>query len=64
LSKEEDSTWFTIAGKFFALLLILVGAIIVYAAVTSAGIMFPVIFVAGGLSLIVIGAFMFLAKAK
>jgi hypothetical protein len=64
LSGEEESTWFTIAEKFFALLVILVGAIIIYATMTSAGIMFPVIFAIGGLSLIIIGAFMFLAKAK
>ena len=64
MSKEEDSTWFTLAEKFFALLLILVGAIIVYAAGTSADIMFPVIFIAGGLSLIILGAFMFIAKPK
>jgi hypothetical protein len=64
LSGEEDSTWFTIAEKFFALLVILVGAIIIYATATSADVMFPVIFATGGLSLIVVGAFMFLAKAK
>jgi len=64
LSGEEDSTWFTIAEKFFALLIILIGAIIIYATVTSADIMFPVIFATGGLSLIIVGAFMFLAKAK
>jgi hypothetical protein len=64
LSKEEESTWFTLGEKFLALLLILIGAIIVYAAGTSAGIMLPVIFIAGGLSLIIIGAFVFIAKPK
>jgi hypothetical protein len=64
LSEEEDSTWFTIAEKFFGLLVILIGAIIVYAAVTSSDVMFSAIFATGGLSLIIVGAFMFLAKAK
>ena len=64
MSEEEDSTWFTIAEKFFGLLVILIGAIIVYAAVTSSGVMFSAIFATGGLSLIIVGAFMFLAKAK
>lgn len=63
MSEEEDSTWFTIAEKFFGLLVVLIGAIIVYAAVTSADVMFPAIFATGGLALIVVGAFMFLAKA-
>jgi hypothetical protein len=52
------------AEKFFGLLVILIGAIIVYAAVTSADVMFPAIFATGGISLIIVGAFMFLAKAK
>lgn len=64
MSEEEDSTWFTIAEKFFGLLVILIGAIIVYAAVTSSDVMFSAIFATGGLSLIIVGAFMFLAKAK
>ena len=64
MSGEEDSTWFTVAEKLFALLLILMGAIIVHATVTSASIMFPAIFATGGLALIIVGAFMFLAKAK
>ena len=64
MSGEEDSTWFTMAEKFFGLLVILIGAIIVYAAVTSADVMFPAIFATGGISLIIVGAFMFLAKAK
>ncbi|MCW4055863.1 MAG: hypothetical protein NWE82_03660 [Candidatus Bathyarchaeota archaeon] len=64
MSEEEDSTWFTIAEKFFGLLVILIGAIIVYAAVTSSDVMFSAIFATSGLSLIIVGAFMFLAKAK
>ena len=64
MSEEEESAWFTIAEKFFGLLVILIGAIIVYAVVTSTDVMFPAVFATGGLSLIVIGAFMFLARAN
>ena len=61
---EEESAWFTIAEKLFALLIILIGAIIVYATMATPGILFSVFFAVGGLALIVVGAFMLLAKAK
>jgi hypothetical protein len=64
LSAEEESTWFTIAEKFLALLIILIGAIVVYNTVTSPSIVFPIFFSVGGLSLIVLGVFMILAKTK
>lgn len=64
MSAEEESTWFTIAEKFLALLIILIGAIVVYNTVTSPSIVFPIFFSVGGLSLIVLGVFMILAKTK
>jgi hypothetical protein len=65
VSKEEgESAGFTIAEKFFALLIILIGAIVVYATLTSPDLSnsYPVLFAAGGLALIVLGVFMILAK--
>ncbi|MGB9134919.1 MAG: hypothetical protein WCC63_04990 [Candidatus Bathyarchaeia archaeon] len=64
MSEEEDSVWFTIAEKFFGLLIILIGTIIIYATTTSPDLSFSVVFVVGGLALIVVGAFMFLSKIK
>ena len=67
MSREEgETTGFTIAEKFFALLIILIGALVTYYTVTSSGLdsRFPVIFAAGGLALIVLGIFMILAKTE
>lgn len=64
MSEEEDSVWFTIAEKFFGLLIILIGTIIIYATTTSPALSFSVVFVVGGLALIVVGSFMFLSKIK
>jgi len=61
---SEDSTGFTIAEKFFALLIILIGAIVFYVTITSSDLMFPIFFTTGGLALIVLGVFMILAKAE
>jgi hypothetical protein len=59
-----DSTGFTIAEKFFALLIILIGAIVVYITTTSPNLTYPIFFATGGLALIVLGVFMVLAKAE
>ncbi len=66
MSREEDSTGFTIAEKFLALLIILVGAIVVYNTATSPELFdrYPLFFAVGGLSLIVLGVFIILAKAQ
>jgi len=61
---NEDSTGFTIAEKFFALLIILIGAIVVYVTVTSSDLTYPIFFATGGLALIVLGVFMILAKTE
>ena len=67
MSREEDSTGFAIAEKFFALLIILIGAIVVYNTATSPTALenkFPIFFATGGLALIVLGVFMILAKVQ
>ncbi len=64
MSKEEESVGFTIAEKFFATLIILIGALVVYYSTMSTELLYPVFFAAGGLALVVIGVFMILAKAK
>ncbi|UCB59670.1 MAG: hypothetical protein JSW72_05930 [Candidatus Bathyarchaeota archaeon] len=61
---SEDSVGFTIAEKFFALLIILIGIIVFYITATSPNLMFPIFFTAGGLALVVLGVFMVLARAK
>lgn len=62
MSKEEELTGFTIVEKFLALIIILVGAIVVHSATTSPRLAYPILFAVGGLALIVLGAFMILAK--
>ena len=64
MSREEESAGFTIAEKFFALLIILIGAVVLYNTIISSGLYYPVLFAAGGLALIVLGVFMILAKAR
>ena len=65
MSREEgESVGFTVAEKFFALLIILIGAIVVYITLTSPDLSnrFPFLFATGGFTLIVLGVFMILAK--
>ena len=65
MSREGNSTGFTIAEKFFALLIIIVGAIVVYAvSISPTLIYYPALFTLSGLALIVVGVFMLLAKTK
>jgi len=64
LSSKEDLTGFTIAEKFFALLIILIGAIIVYVTTSTSGLLYPAFFAVGGLALVVLGVFMILAKTQ
>jgi len=66
VSIGDDATGFTIAEKFFALLIILIGAIVINNSIASPGLSnkYPVFFVVGGLALIVLGVFMILAKAQ
>ncbi len=64
MSREEEGAGFAIAEKFFALLIILIGAIVMYNTATSPGLTYPVLFAVGGLALIVLGVFIILAKAQ
>jgi len=64
VSREEDSTGFTAAEKLFALLIILIGAIIIYATTNSPSLIYPIFFNIGGIALITLGIFMILAKTQ
>ena len=64
MEMEEESTGFAIAEKFFALMIILVGAVLIYSTTTSPKLIYPVFFAVGGLALIVLGVFMILAKVQ
>ncbi len=67
MSKEGgESVGFTIAEKFFALLVILIGTLVIYYTTTSPVLSnrYPIMFVTGGLALIILGVFMILAKVK
>lgn len=62
MSKEEGSIGFTVAEKFFALIIILIGAIVIYNTNTSPGLLYPILFTVGGLALVILGAIMILAN--
>ncbi|UCH31954.1 MAG: hypothetical protein JSV05_00720 [Candidatus Bathyarchaeota archaeon] len=62
MSRGEESVGFTIAEKFFALLIILIGSIVVINTMSSADLQFPIFFIVGGLAFIMIGVIMILAK--
>lgn len=64
MSTEDESLGFTIAEKFFALLIITVGGILVYNTVSSPNLSFPLLFIVSGLALVFLGVFMILAKAR
>ena len=64
MSREEDSTSFTIAEKFFALLIILIGAIMIYSTTASPSLTYPIFFNISGIALITLGIFMILAKTQ
>jgi hypothetical protein len=65
LSRDGDeSTGWTVAEKFIALLIILIGAIVTYNTATSPSILYSVIFGVGGLALIAVGLLIIVAKAK
>jgi len=55
---------FVIAEKFFALLIILIGAIIIHSTLTSPDLVFPLFFSVSGLALVLLGIFMILAKTS
>jgi uncharacterized membrane protein YedE/YeeE len=59
---EEESIGFTIAEKFFALLLILIGVLVLYSVSASPDLVFPLLFNLGGMALVVLGVIMVLAK--
>jgi len=60
---EEESAGYTIAEKFFALLLILIGALVIYNVSITSDLVYPLFFNIGGIALVVLGIIMILAKA-
>jgi len=66
MSKSEESVGFTIAEKFFALLLILIGSIVVYNTATSPVLAerYPILFAVGGLALLLLGVFIIIARVQ
>ncbi len=63
MSRIEEETSFSIAEKFFALLIIIIGALMIYNTSTSPSLTYPLLFSVGGLAMVVLGVFMILAKA-
>lgn len=61
-SVEGESIGFTIAEKCFALLIILIGAIIIHSTSISPDLVYPLFFSVSGLALVLLGIFMILAK--
>ena len=59
---EEESMGFTAAEKLFALLIILIGALVIYNVSISPDLVYPLLFSVGGLSLVVLGVIMILVK--
>ncbi len=60
---EEESMGLAIVEKFFALLLILIGALVIYNVSISPDLVYPLLFSVGGLALVVLGVIMILVKA-
>ncbi len=63
---SEESAGSTIMEKFFALLIIIIGVIITFNVAITPGLsgIQPVSFIAGGLTLVVLGVLMILAKTQ
>ncbi|UCE96418.1 MAG: hypothetical protein JSV51_02090 [Candidatus Bathyarchaeota archaeon] len=62
---SDESAGFLIADKFFGLLIILIGSIVIYSTSTSPDLEYPsLLFAIGGLSIISLGFFMILAKVQ
>jgi len=65
LSRDEgESGGFQIVEKIFALLIILIGAILAYNTSISPSLTYSIIFGVGGLALIILGVIMVTAKIK
>lgn len=64
MSTDDESLGYTIAEKFFALLIITIGGILLYNTLSSSNLAFPLIFTVSGLALVLLGVFMILAKAR
>jgi hypothetical protein len=65
LSRDEgESSGFQIIEKLFALLIILIGALLAYNTSISPDLTYSIFFGVGGLALIILGVFIVTAKIK
>ena len=63
MSDEGDTFWVSLAEKFFGLLLIVIGAVMLYFTATTSGLgAFTVFFGVVSLILLIIGLFLLLVK--
>ena len=60
---EEESIGYVIAEKFFALLLIIIGALVIYNVSITSDLVYPLFFSLGGVALLILGIVMIFAKA-
>lgn len=64
MSDEGDTFWVSLAEKFFGVLLIVIGAVMVYFTATTSGLgAFSVFFGVISVILLIIGLFLLLVKA-
>lgn len=63
MSEEGDTFWLSLTERLFGLLLIVIGAVMLYYTATSAGLgPFSVLFGALSVILVLVGIFLFLIK--
>ncbi len=62
MSEEGDTFWVSLFERFFGLILLIIGALMIYFTVTSLLGGFTALFVILGVILIIIGIFMILVK--
>jgi len=64
MSEEGDTFWVSLAEKFFGLLIIIIGAVLLYFTATSTDVLgvFTAFFVLLGIALLAIGVFLLLVK--
>ena len=63
MSEEGDTFWVSLAEKFFGLILIIIGALMLYYTATSSGLgTFSVFFGILSVIMLIIGAFLLLVK--
>lgn len=64
MSEEGDTFWVSLAGKFFGLLIIIIGAVFLFFTATSTDVLgvFTAFFVLLGIALLAVGLFLLLVR--